>query len=157
MSEAKDEVKPQPIETVPVADTKSVSEDKPEAAIEKTESKEQEAETAADTKKRGSTQEPEKRKRHRRRQYDDAPKEEPESEEGEDEDDEKDPKAEEHEDEDEDEDDNLGGVDASNIIPGGRRTRGKKIDYKKANEEVPLPDDDEEDDEEFEDKGDGEE
>ncbi|GEQ72200.1 hypothetical protein JCM33374_g5887 [Metschnikowia sp. JCM 33374] len=97
-------------------------------------------------------------RKRRRRQYDDAPKEEPESEDGEDDNDDKDGKLGEENDEDEDDDDdNLGGVDASNIIAGGRRTRGKKIDYKKANEEVPLPDDDDEDDEEFEDKGEDDE
>ncbi|KAF8001290.1 hypothetical protein HF325_003791 [Metschnikowia pulcherrima] len=89
---------------------------------------------------------PQKRKRQRRRQYDDAPKEEPESE---DEDEEKEPKGEELEAEEDEEDDNSGRGGR-----GGRRTRGKKVDYKKANEEVPLPEDeDEEDDEEFEDKG----
>jgi hypothetical protein len=43
-------------------------------------------------------------------------------------------------------------IDTSNIIPSGRRTRGKNIDFKKAAED--LPDEDEDDDEDFNDPDD---
>lgn len=47
-------------------------------------------------------------------------------------------------------------IDTSNIIGGGRRTRGKTIDFAKAAEENKdeLEDDDEEDDDDFEEKED---
>lgn len=41
-------------------------------------------------------------------------------------------------------------IDTSNIINDGRRTRGRKIDFAKAAEELPEEDEDEEDDEDFE-------
>lgn len=41
-------------------------------------------------------------------------------------------------------------IDLGNIIQGGRRTRGRQIDFAKAAEELPEEDDDEEDDEDFE-------
>jgi hypothetical protein len=41
-------------------------------------------------------------------------------------------------------------IDLDNIVEGGRRTRGAKIDFAKAAEENPVDDDDEdEDDEDF--------
>ena len=40
-------------------------------------------------------------------------------------------------------------IDLDNIIEGGRRTRGKNIDFAKAAEELPE-DEDEEDDDDFE-------
>lgn len=40
-------------------------------------------------------------------------------------------------------------IDQSNIIQGGRRTRGRVIDFAKAAEENPAPEEDEEDDEDF--------
>lgn len=41
-------------------------------------------------------------------------------------------------------------IDLDNIVPGGRRTRGKEINWAKAAEELPEEDDDEDDDEDFE-------
>jgi len=41
-------------------------------------------------------------------------------------------------------------IDTGNIIQDGRRTRGRKIDFAKAAEELPEDDDDEEDDDDFE-------
>lgn len=41
-------------------------------------------------------------------------------------------------------------IDLDNIVDGGRRTRGKVIDWAKAAEQVPADDDDEDDDEDFE-------
>ena len=42
-------------------------------------------------------------------------------------------------------------ISTENIISGGRRTRGKQIDYAKAAAEAnDLPEDDEDDDEDFE-------
>ncbi|KAF2463649.1 uncharacterized protein BDR25DRAFT_307678 [Lindgomyces ingoldianus] len=49
--------------------------------------------------------------------------------------------------------DNMEEIDTSNIIPSGRRTRGKNIDFKKAAQEL-GGDDDEEDDEDFNDPDD---
>ena len=46
-------------------------------------------------------------------------------------------------------------IDLDNIIPDGRRTRGRNIDFAKAAEELPEEDDDEEDDDDF-DAGDDE-
>lgn len=41
-------------------------------------------------------------------------------------------------------------IDQNNIIEGGRRTRGRVIDFAKAAEENPAPaDEDEDDDEDF--------
>ena len=51
---------------------------------------------------------------------------------------------------DEDDDDNMEEIDLDNIIAGGRRTRGRQIDFAKAAEETPEDDEDEEDDEDFE-------
>lgn len=47
-------------------------------------------------------------------------------------------------------------IDTSNIISGGRRTRGRQIDFAKAAEELPEEDDDEEDDDDFEEPADDE-
>ena len=41
-------------------------------------------------------------------------------------------------------------IDLDNIIPSGRRTRGRQIDFAKAAEELPEEDDDEDDDDDFE-------
>jgi hypothetical protein len=46
-------------------------------------------------------------------------------------------------------DDNMEEIDTDNIISDGRRTRGRKIDYAKAAEEM-SEDEEEEDDEDFE-------
>lgn len=97
-----------------------------------------EAETAAEPQK----------KRARRRQYEGLPKEDPESDEEDKE------NVEEGENDDDDEEDNLLEIDESNIITGGRRTRGRVVDYKKAAEETGLSEDDEDDDGEFEAKDD---
>ena len=48
-------------------------------------------------------------------------------------------------DEDDDEDD-LQEIELDNIVAGGRRTRGKAIDFAKANEDMDDEDDEEEDD-----------
>ena len=49
-------------------------------------------------------------------------------------------------------DDNLDEIDLENIVEGGRRTRGRNIDFAKAAEESKELDDDEdsEDDEDYE-------
>ncbi|KAL4912459.1 hypothetical protein BDW62DRAFT_214999 [Aspergillus aurantiobrunneus] len=49
-------------------------------------------------------------------------------------------------DDDDDEDNNLEPVSADNIIAGGRRTRGKNIDYQEAAERINEEDMDEEED-----------
>ena len=61
-------------------------------------------------------------------------------------------------DEDEDEDD-MGEIELDNIVADGRRTRGKAIDFAKANAELDEEDDDEEeeDDEDFVDPDEDEE
>lgn len=51
-------------------------------------------------------------------------------------------------DDDEDGGDNLEPISADNIIAGGRRTRGKTIDFQEAAEKI-QGDDDDDDDEEF--------
>lgn len=49
-------------------------------------------------------------------------------------------------------------IDLDNIIPDGRRTRGRQIDFAKASEELPADEDDDEDeDEDFEGGDDDEE
>lgn len=40
-------------------------------------------------------------------------------------------------------------IDQSNIITGGRRTRGRVIDFAKAAEENPAQEEDEDDDDDF--------
>ena len=47
--------------------------------------------------------------------------------------------------------DNMEEIDTDNIIEGGRRTRGKTIDFAKANEEAGNEEYDEDEDEDFED------
>lgn len=55
----------------------------------------------------------------------------------------------------EEDEDNMEEIDTDNIIDGGRRTRGKRIDFAKAAAENPAEDDDddEDDDEDFQAKG----
>ncbi|CRG83200.1 hypothetical protein PISL3812_00550 [Talaromyces islandicus] len=59
------------------------------------------------------------------------------------------------EEEEEDDQGNLEPISADNIIDGGRRTRGKRVDYAEAAEkakaegEDPMDDDEDEDDEDF--------
>ncbi|KAI1179667.1 histone chaperone domain CHZ-domain-containing protein [Nemania sp. FL0916] len=56
--------------------------------------------------------------------------------------------------EDADEDDNMDEIDLSNIVDGGRRTRGRVIDWAKAAEENPADDeDDDEDEDDFQPEG----
>ncbi|KAK7977618.1 Histone H2A.Z-specific chaperone CHZ1 [Apiospora saccharicola] len=50
----------------------------------------------------------------------------------------------------EEDDDNMDEIDLSNIVEGGRRTRGKVIDWAKAAENVPTNEEDEDDDDDFE-------
>lgn len=59
------------------------------------------------------------------------------------------------EEDEEDEEDNMEEIDTDNIISGGRRTRGKFIDFAKAAENE-LDDDDDEEDDDFEVKEDDE-
>ncbi|KAI0200537.1 histone chaperone domain CHZ-domain-containing protein [Astrocystis sublimbata] len=47
-----------------------------------------------------------------------------------------------------DDDDNMDEIDLGNIVDGGRRTRGRVIDWAKAAEEHPADDDDDDEDEE---------
>ncbi|KAJ8124603.1 hypothetical protein O1611_g9037 [Lasiodiplodia mahajangana] len=46
-----------------------------------------------------------------------------------------------------DDDDNMDEIDLNNIVDGGRRTRGRVIDWAKAAEENPADEDDDDDDE----------
>jgi TATA-binding protein-associated factor Taf7 len=50
----------------------------------------------------------------------------------------------------EEQEDGMEEIDLSNIVEGGRRTRGKQIDWAKAAEENPAEDDDDDDEDEFE-------
>ncbi|KAI1817580.1 histone chaperone domain CHZ-domain-containing protein [Poronia punctata] len=53
------------------------------------------------------------------------------------------------------EEDNLEEIDLNNIVDGGRRTRGRVIDWAKAAQDVPAEDDDDDDDEDdFQPEGD---
>lgn len=52
--------------------------------------------------------------------------------------------------EDEPDEDNMEEIDTDNIIQGGRRTRGRNIDFAKAAAELPEEDDEDEDDGDFE-------
>lgn len=47
------------------------------------------------------------------------------------------------------EEDDLAEIDTNNILPTGRRTRGKEIDFAKAAQEQGLEEDEDEDDEEY--------
>ena len=51
---------------------------------------------------------------------------------------------------DEPDEDNMEEIDLDNIIPDGRRTRGRQIDFAKAAEELPEDDEDEDEDDDFE-------
>lgn len=51
---------------------------------------------------------------------------------------------------DEEDADNMEEIDTGNIISDGRRTRGRKIDFAKAAEELPEEEEDEDDDDDFE-------
>lgn len=51
---------------------------------------------------------------------------------------------------DEPDEDNLEEIDTDNIIQGGRRTRGRQIDFAKAAQELPEEDEEDEDDDDFE-------
>ncbi|KAK7948301.1 histone chaperone domain CHZ-domain-containing protein [Apiospora aurea] len=53
----------------------------------------------------------------------------------------------------EEDDDNMDEIDLNNIVEGGRRTRGKVIDWAKAAENVPTNEEDEDDDDDFEGEG----
>ncbi|KAI8630885.1 histone chaperone domain CHZ-domain-containing protein [Xylariaceae sp. FL1651] len=53
----------------------------------------------------------------------------------------------------EEDDDNMDEIDLNNIVEGGRRTRGRVIDWAKAAEENPADDEDDEDEEDFEPEG----
>lgn len=80
-----------------------------------------------------------KHKKRRRRQYEDEVPKEKSEDEGEDEDDEDDdadPINDELADLDDEDDDDLAEIDPANIIPSGRRTRGKVIDFTKAAEKL---------------------
>ena len=59
----------------------------------------------------------------------------------------------------EEDEDNMEEIDTSNIITGGRRTRGKQIDYEEAERKAKeagdnLDEEDEDDDEDFEEEED---
>ena len=56
--------------------------------------------------------------------------------------------------EEEDDEDNMDQIDLDNIIPDGRRTRGRNINWAKAAEEFPEEDEDEDEDDDFEAPGD---
>ena len=45
--------------------------------------------------------------------------------------------------------DGMEEIDLNNIVDGGRRTRGTKIDFAKAAEQHPAEDDEDEDDDDF--------
>ncbi|KAI1135244.1 hypothetical protein F5Y05DRAFT_394923 [Hypoxylon sp. FL0543] len=68
----------------------------------------------------------------------------------EDDDDDDDEEEEENEGGDDDADDGMEEIDLSNIVAGGRRTRGRVIDWAKAAQENPAEDDDEDDEDEYE-------
>ncbi|KAI1376185.1 histone chaperone domain CHZ-domain-containing protein [Hypoxylon crocopeplum] len=51
---------------------------------------------------------------------------------------------------DEDADDNMEEIDLNNIVEGGRRTRGRVIDWAKAAQENPAEEDDDDDEDEYE-------
>ncbi|OAA52116.1 Histone chaperone domain CHZ [Cordyceps fumosorosea ARSEF 2679] len=82
------------------------------------------------------------------RVHDDAQMDEDDDDE--DDDDEEDDDDFEGENEGDDIEDGADEVDLDNIVEGGRRTRGAKIDFAKAAAENPADDEDDEDDEDFE-------
>ncbi|KAI1083888.1 hypothetical protein F5B20DRAFT_525869 [Whalleya microplaca] len=51
---------------------------------------------------------------------------------------------------DDDADDGMDEIDLNNIVAGGRRTRGRVIDWAKAAEENPAADEDDEDEDDYE-------
>ncbi|KAI1652185.1 histone chaperone domain CHZ-domain-containing protein [Daldinia loculata] len=51
---------------------------------------------------------------------------------------------------DDDADDNLDEIDPGNIVEGGRRTRGRVIDWAKAAQDNPAEDDDDDDEDDYE-------
>lgn len=51
---------------------------------------------------------------------------------------------------DEPDEDNMEEIDQSNIIDSGRRTRGVKIDFAKAAQDMPAEEEDEDEDDDFE-------
>ncbi|KAI0011736.1 histone chaperone domain CHZ-domain-containing protein [Xylariaceae sp. FL0662B] len=53
-------------------------------------------------------------------------------------------------DDDADADDGMDEIDLNNIVEGGRRTRGRVIDWAKAAEENPAADEDDEDEDDYE-------
>lgn len=124
-----------------VEDDKKRTIDQVDAAGEAEESKTAETkaeETVADDKPVESKKEKKHRKK-RRTQYDDeVPKEksEDEKEDAEDEDDDYDDANDDLLDLDDEEEDDLAEIDTANIIAGGRRTRGKIVDFNKAAEKL---------------------
>jgi hypothetical protein len=52
-----------------------------------------------------------------------------------------------------DDEDNMEEIDLNNIVDGGRRTRGRVIDWAKAAEENPADDDDDDDEDDFQPEG----
>ncbi|KAI1107314.1 hypothetical protein F4804DRAFT_297555 [Jackrogersella minutella] len=51
---------------------------------------------------------------------------------------------------DDDADDNMDEIDLNNIVDGGRRTRGRVIDWAKAAQDNPAEDDDDDDEDDYE-------
>ncbi|KAI1805723.1 histone chaperone domain CHZ-domain-containing protein [Daldinia bambusicola] len=70
-----------------------------------------------------------------------------------DEDDDDDEEEEEGEGGDDDAEDNLDEIDPNNIVEGGRRTRGRVIDWAKAAQENPAEDEDDDDEDDYEPAG----
>ncbi|KAI1844132.1 hypothetical protein JX265_011026 [Neoarthrinium moseri] len=54
----------------------------------------------------------------------------------------------------EEDDDNMDEIDLNNIVEGGRRTRGKVINWAEAAKDIPAEDDEEDEDDDFEAGGD---
>lgn len=135
----------------------SDSEAKPVDAVKPAETEETEKEIDS-TKKRtlenSESKKDKKKKKSRRRNYDDdLPKENKSDKEDEDDDEDEGDADDLGADEEADEDELLE-IDESNIITGGRRTRGKVIDFKKASEELAkengdVVEEEEEEEEEF--------
>ncbi|ATY60934.1 Histone chaperone domain CHZ [Cordyceps militaris CM01] len=83
------------------------------------------------------------------RVHDNAPTDEDDDDEDDDDDDDDEDFEGENENDGEDIEDGAEEVDLDNIVEGGRRTRGAKIDFAKAAAENPADDEDDEDDEDF--------
>lgn len=139
------------IETKPAEDLSKTAPEVAEEEVDK-EIKDEKVEEDDDNEKKRAAEEPsdqKSKKRHRKRRQDALPEEAPESDDNEEVDDDK---ADDKDDDDEEEGD-LVEIDESNIISGGRRTRGKRVDYAKAAEDISEDEDeDEEEDVEFEGK-----